>query len=107
MRTLVIATCLVACSHKDDEPAKPQPVTAAGDTHVAPGPPPPAIDDAMRQSKADHKPLVVEFFTSWCKPCKIFEKSLADPRMKTAIARVVLQDRQPRRAVLRCPRVLE
>ena len=45
-----------------------------------------AIDDAA----ARQKPLVVEFYASWCKPCKHFEAHiLTDPRVQAALADVI------------------
>ncbi|MEO6777261.1 MAG: thioredoxin family protein [Kofleriaceae bacterium] len=88
MRTAIILACLAACSHSDrSEPARQAPATP--EPVLAAGAPPPPIDKAIEQSKAEHKPLVVEFSTSWCKPCKVFEKSLADPRVTAAAARVI------------------
>jgi thiol-disulfide isomerase/thioredoxin len=87
MRTVILLACLAACSRNDRSeqakpaPTKPEPVLPAGA--------PPPIDKAIEQSKTEHKALVVEFSTAWCKPCKVFEKSLADPRVKAAAARVI------------------
>ncbi|MEO8844838.1 MAG: thioredoxin family protein [Kofleriaceae bacterium] len=86
MRTVLVLACVAACGRHDNKesaqapPVKPEPVLA--------GAAPPSIDKAIEQSKTEHKPLVVEFSTTWCKPCKVFEKSLADPRVKAAVARV-------------------
>src|SRR5512142_909251 len=87
MRRLIVLAFLIACSRNDSsEPAKPPPAKPAP---VLPAGAPPPIDKAIEQSKAEPKPLVVEVFTSWCKPCKVCEKSLGDPRAKAAAARVV------------------
>ena len=49
-------------------------------------PAPPAIDDAIKQSRTDHKPLVIEFYTTWCGPCKIFESTtLVDKRVQASL----------------------
>jgi len=37
---------------------------------------PPAIDDAIKQAAAAHRPLVIEFYTTWCGPCQIFDKGV-------------------------------
>jgi thiol-disulfide isomerase/thioredoxin len=93
MRTSFLLALVAACSNQAPEAAPAAQVTAnpaavemRGSAATAT---PPSIEQAIARSKAEQKPLVVEFSTSWCKPCQIFEKSLDDPRMKAAIARIV------------------
>src|SRR5881296_1758475 len=51
---------------------------------------PPWLMDAIEHSRTAGKPLVVEFYTTWCGPCKIFEsKVLPDPRVQRALADVM------------------
>ena len=51
----------------------------------------PTIEAAIAHAAAAHKPLLLEFSTDWCKPCKIFEQTtLIDPRVKSALAGVEL-----------------
>ena len=45
---------------------------------------------AVDHAAAQKKPLVVEFYASWCKPCKHFEAHiLPEPRVQAALGRVV------------------
>ena len=54
------------------------------------GAPPPAIDDAVRAAKDSGKALVLEFYTTWCHPCKIFASQvLSRPEVKTALTSVM------------------
>ena len=87
MRTVFVLACLAACSRNDSHPSEQAPLVKPGPV-LLPAGAPPSIDKAIEQSKSNHKPLVVEFSTTWCKPCKIFEKSLGDPRVVAAAARV-------------------
>jgi len=58
-------------------------VASAGDAS------PPPIDTAIAQAKASGKPLLIEFFTTWCGPCKMFEaKILPDPAIQRALGDV-------------------
>jgi hypothetical protein len=48
------------------------------------------LDDAVQRSHREHKPLLVEFYTDWCQPCKEFDGSvLPDPRVQAALRDVV------------------
>lgn len=87
MRSAILVVCLAACS--STEPSKPVAPRPAAPPPAVPSGPPPQIDAAIARSKAEHKPLVVEFFTTWCKPCKLFEHSLDDPQVRAAAARAI------------------
>jgi thioredoxin:protein disulfide reductase len=42
--------------------------------------------DLVKKAAAENKPLVVEFYATWCKPCRHFEeKILPDPRVQAAL----------------------
>ncbi len=96
-RALALACLLslvAACSKHDD--AKPSPAAAhaaepAEKAKAEPtGPVPPQIEDAITQANASHKPLVLEFYTSWCKPCQEFAKTtLVDKRVEAALGDVM------------------
>jgi thiol:disulfide interchange protein len=49
----------------------------------------PWLDYAVENADTQKKPLVVEFYATWCKPCKHFEADvLIDPRVQQALAQV-------------------
>src|SRR6185503_11573499 len=95
MRRAILLACIAACSSTEPtKPAAPPPGPApapqpAADPPPIPTGPPPPIADAIARSKAEHKPLVVEFSTTWCKPCKLFEQSIGNPRLRAAAARAI------------------
>ncbi len=65
-------------------PAASPPIAAAGSASSLP-----TIEDAIAHAAAAHKPLLLEFSTDWCKPCKIFEQTtLVDKRVQAALAGV-------------------
>src|SRR5262252_8909542 len=39
---------------------------------------PPALEQAIAASKGAGRPLILEFWTTWCKPCKLFEKQILE-----------------------------
>jgi tetratricopeptide (TPR) repeat protein len=46
----------------------------------------PPIEQVLAQSKQSGKPVIVEFGTTWCKPCKIFETEvLPAPEVKAGL----------------------
>src|SRR5215813_7270070 len=52
---------------------------------------PPKIEIAIERAAAEHKTLLVEIYTTWCGPCRIFETdTLTDPRVQKALAGVTL-----------------
>ncbi len=54
------------------------------------GAPPPALDDAIHAAKDRGKALVLEFYTTWCHPCKQFAAEvLSRPEVKTALTSVM------------------
>jgi len=63
-----------------------------------------AIEEAAQQKK----PLVIEFYATWCKPCARFEENiLKQPRVQQALQDVVfirydIDSRAGRDAYLRC-----
>lgn len=64
----------------------------ASTTHATPNAPP-AIDDAIRAAAAVHKPLIVEFSTTWCGPCLVFDQEvLTGARVQRALRDVMFVD---------------
>ncbi|MFT3699123.1 MAG: thioredoxin family protein [Kofleriaceae bacterium] len=61
-------------------------VAACGTTDLQHATLPYAVQTAAEQDK----PLIVELWATWCKPCKVFETHvLTDPRVQAALADVV------------------
>ena len=38
---------------------------------------------ARAEAKAEHKNVLMVFSASWCGPCKLYERFLEDPQMKS------------------------
>ena len=52
--------------------------------------PPPTIEAAIKTAMTTGKPLLIEFYTDWCGPCKRFEAEvMPDARVKAALNDVV------------------
>jgi thiol:disulfide interchange protein len=50
----------------------------------------PWLEFAIDEAKQTHRPLVVEFYAAWCKPCHVFAESvLPDPRVQAALQNVL------------------
>jgi len=93
MRSIYGALCLAAIAGSGkqasaDEPARPgDPKQAA---RVAPAPSDPGtLDRVVAEATHDGKPLVVEFYTVWCAPCKEFDaRVLPEPKVQAELANV-------------------
>lgn len=84
--TLVL-TLLGACSVETGS-TRSGPAAAAGGTHDGwfDG----SFDDALAQARASSKPVFIDFFTTWCPPCKKLDKvTFPDPAVKAELARMV------------------
>jgi thiol:disulfide interchange protein DsbD len=47
------------------------------------------LADHIDAAREEHRPLIVEFYATWCKPCHVFEEQvLPDPRVQQALANV-------------------
>jgi thiol-disulfide isomerase/thioredoxin len=72
-----------------DGPARPADPArdAKGSTEEAPDPGP--LESVVAQAARDGKPLVIEFYTTWCQPCKVFDaRVLPDPKVQAELANV-------------------
>jgi thiol:disulfide interchange protein len=50
----------------------------------------PTLPFAIEKARDEHRPLVVEFNATWCKPCRVFATQvLPDPRVQAALRDVV------------------
>jgi len=46
------------------------------------------FDEGMKMVSKEKKPAVIDFYTSWCKWCKVMdEKTFSDPQVKSYLAR--------------------
>ncbi len=55
-----------------------------------PDSPQPPLEEAIASARVAGKPLVIDFYTDWCKPCRMFEdKILPDARVQAALADVM------------------
>jgi thiol-disulfide isomerase/thioredoxin len=95
MRSIYWALCLALIAGSGgkqayaDEPARsgdPKQVAA----RAAPAPSDPgSLDSVVVQATHDGKPLVVEFYTVWCAPCKEFDaRVLPEPKVQAELANV-------------------
>lgn len=93
MRPIHWALCfaVIAGSGKQanaDEPARSGAPTQA--VRAAPVPSDPgSLDSVVARATQDGKPLVVEFYTVWCAPCKEFDaRVLPEPKVQAELANV-------------------
>jgi len=48
----------------------------------------PRFDKGLERVQKEKKPAVIDFYTSWCKWCKVMdEKTFSDPQVKSFLAR--------------------
>ena len=59
---------LWACQKKTEEQPVPKSGAGAGITWMG-------YTDGMKKAKDEHKPVMVDFYTSWCKYCKLLDET--------------------------------
>lgn len=62
----------------------------SGAAHAAPVKWQPTLDAAMKQAKRTGKPIFIDFYATWCGPCKLLDKSYATKTMQTAASRYIM-----------------
>jgi thiol-disulfide isomerase/thioredoxin len=86
----VLCFALVAgIGGKDGHADTPAPPADPGQAakHAEALPDPGSLDSVVTQATRDGKPLVVEFYTGWCVPCKLFDaRVLPDPKVQAELA---------------------
>lgn len=45
---------------------------------------------AMSEAKRTGKPIFIDFYATWCKPCHILEKAYATPAMRAEVSRYIM-----------------
>jgi thiol-disulfide isomerase/thioredoxin len=84
IRRVVCTVLVIAGSGGEVSRADPGPATAP-----AAVPDPGAVDSVIARAAQAGKPLILEFYTGWCVPCKLFEaRVLPDPRVQAELAKV-------------------
>jgi thiol-disulfide isomerase/thioredoxin len=74
-----------------DVTAAPAPTAVAGGT-VDSEPNAPPIADVLAKAKAEDKPILLEFSTSWCHPCQEFKKNILPlPEVQAALSAYIFQ----------------
>jgi len=70
-------------------PAGPGPAAQRPASAEAALPDPGSLDSVIASAAHDGKPLIVEFYTTWCAPCKLFDaRVLPDPKVQAELANV-------------------
>lgn len=72
-----------------DAPARPADAERGAKRPMETPPDPGPLDSVVAQAARDGKPLIVEFYTTWCEPCKRFDaRVLPDPKVQAELANV-------------------
>lgn len=93
MRSIYGALCLAVIAGSGKQASADEPARAGDPKQAARAAPVPAdpgtLDSVVAQATRDGKPLVVEFYTVWCAPCKEFDaRVLPVPTVQAELANV-------------------
>lgn len=50
----------------------------------------PSLNAALKEAKRSGKPVFIDFYATWCGPCKLLDKAYEKPEMKAAASRYVM-----------------